>query len=103
MLCHADNLPNFVGLSNRVVRKLQFLNNFLIKSIFAELKLVLARKNAGLVRQLTKLSNKSNTRNISYEDHKRRKNRKDERRGFCLLSFRKASCKYFKQQAFSPL
>jgi hypothetical protein len=53
------------ALNIRVVRKLQFLNNFLIKSIFAELKLVLARKNAGLVSvtdhetKLTKLSNKS--------------------------------------------
>jgi hypothetical protein len=37
------------------------MNNFFIKSIFAELKLILARKNAGLVRQLTELSNKSNT------------------------------------------
>ena len=45
------------SLSNRVVRKLQFLNNFLRKSHFCR---ALARKNARLVREPTGFPNKSN-------------------------------------------
>ena len=46
---------------NRVVRKLQFLNNFLRKSHFCR---ALARKNARLVREPTGFPNKSNEKEI---------------------------------------
>jgi hypothetical protein len=52
------------GIFNRVVRKLQFLNNFHIKKHFCRAEVAVgnlsARKNAGLVRELTEFPNKSN-------------------------------------------
>ena len=43
--------------NNRVVRKFQFLNSFLIKIVFLQ---GFARKNAGLLRGPTGFPNKSN-------------------------------------------
>ena len=52
---------NFDRGSNRVVRKLQFRNNFLLKTHFCRALARLARKNARFVREPIGFPNKSNT------------------------------------------